>query len=61
MAVMAGMLSYALVSTRYLGNDNFSYDYPAWCLLHRKFLETIIIIKETSGLHITTQTISRSF
>ena len=36
MAVMAGMLSCALASTGYSGL--FSYDYPAWCLFHRKLL-----------------------
>ena len=40
MAVMAGMLSCAVASTGYLGGDNdFSYDYPAWCLFHRKLME----------------------
>lgn len=40
MAVSAGMLSCAVASTGYLGGGNFSYDYPAWCLFHRKFLRT---------------------
>ncbi len=40
MAVTAGMLSCALASTGYLGGGLFSADYPAWCLFHRKLLET---------------------
>ena len=34
MAVMAGMLGCALGSTGYLGNYNFTYDYPALCLFN---------------------------
>ena len=40
MAVTAGMLSFAVASTGYLGGKNFSYDYPAWCLFHPKLLRT---------------------
>lgn len=40
MAVMAGMLSCAVASTGFLGDDNFSYDYPAWCLFHRTLMGT---------------------
>ena len=40
MAVTAGMLSCALASTGYLGDNDLSYDYPAWCLFHRKLLRT---------------------
>ena len=45
MVVMAGMLGCALATTRYLGNDNLSYDYPAWCLFHPALLD-----KATGGL-----------
>ena len=40
MAVMAGMLSCALATTGFLGDSDFSDDYPAWCLFHREFLKT---------------------
>ncbi|KAK0507020.1 hypothetical protein JMJ35_010478 [Cladonia borealis] len=40
MAVTAGMLSCAVISTGYLGGGNFSYDYPAWCLFHPTLLRT---------------------
>ena len=39
MAVMAGMLSCALATTGYLGDNDFTYDYPAWCLFHRTQLK----------------------
>ena len=40
MAVTAGMLSCAVISTGYLGGVNFSFDYPAWCLFHPTLLRT---------------------
>ena len=38
MAVIVGMLSCALATTGYLGDEDYTYDYPAWCLFHRQFL-----------------------
>ena len=40
MAVTAGMLSCAVISTGYLGSGDFSFDYPAWCLFHPTLLRT---------------------
>ncbi len=40
MAVTAGMLSCAVISTGYLGGPNFSFDYPAWCLFHPTLMRT---------------------
>ena len=40
MAVNAGMLSCAVISTGYLGSGDFSVDYPAWCLFHPTLLRT---------------------
>ena len=38
MAVIVGMLSCALATTGYLGNNDYSFDYPAWCLFHKRLL-----------------------
>ena len=40
MVVMAGMLSCAIASTRYLGGGYVSYDFPAWCLFHSNYKGT---------------------
>ena len=40
MAITLGMLTCALASTGYLGDMDFSYDYPAWCLFHPGLLRT---------------------
>ena len=40
MAVTAGMLSCALISTGYLGGGSFTLNYPAWCLFHPNLMRT---------------------
>ena len=40
MAITAGMLTCAVISTGYLGGGTFSFDYPAWCLFHPTLLRT---------------------
>ena len=40
MAVVAGMLSCAVASTGYLGDEDLTYDYPAWCLFHRTLMQS---------------------
>ena len=42
MVVTAGMLGCALASTGYLGDIQFTYDYPAWCLFHQDLMKTAI-------------------